>query len=64
MVGATTMDAPAQISIARPGEAQDLRCVICNQLTARLVDGQPSCDYHANQVYEQQWEDYVRQCVY
>lgn len=49
---------------ARQDEKQDLRCVICNQPTVRLVDGEPSCDYHANQVYENQWEEYTRQRLY
>jgi len=34
--------------------------VICGKPTMRLVDGDPSCDYHANQVYEQQMEEYIR----
>lgn len=58
------MKAPTKITPARQGKTRDLHCVICNQPTVRLVDGEPSCDYHANQVYEQQWEDYTRQCVY
>jgi len=41
-------------------EQQTLRCVICSKPTTRLVDGEPSCDYHANQVYERQMEEYIR----
>jgi hypothetical protein len=37
-----------------------LKCVICSKPTTRLVDGEPSCDYHANQVYEHQMEEYIR----
>ena len=40
------------------------RCIVCDQPTVRLVDGEPSCDSHANQVYEQQWEDYTKRCVF
>jgi len=39
---------------------QTSACVICHQPSTRLVDGEPSCDQHANLVYENQLEDYTR----
>lgn len=45
---------------AREAQPHPLNCVICGKPTVRLVDGEPSCDYHANQVYEHQMEEYVR----
>ena len=58
------METLENVITARPSEVQGLRCVVCDQPTVRLVDGEPSCDTHANRVYEQQWEDYTRQRVY
>lgn len=46
--------------ITREQQPQQLKCVICSKPTTRLVDGEPSCDYHANQVYEHQMEEYIR----
>jgi hypothetical protein len=46
--------------ITREQQPQTRRCVICSKPTTRLVDGEPSCDYHANQVYEHQMEEYIR----
>jgi len=34
-----------------------LVCTICGKPTARLVDGEPSCEDHAALVYENQLED-------
>ncbi len=36
------------------------RCVICGVPATRVVDGDPSCEAHANLVYENQLEDYTR----
>jgi len=40
---------------------KQLVCSICGKPTARLVDGEPSCDDHAALVYENQLEDYTRE---
>lgn len=45
---------------AKPVQKHDLCCVICNTPTSRLVDGELSCDRHANLVYENQLEDYTK----
>jgi len=37
------------------------RCTICKKPATRLVDGEPSCDEHAQLVYENQIEDYTRE---
>jgi hypothetical protein len=36
------------------------RCKICAKPATRLVDGDPSCDEHAELVYEDQVEDYTK----
>jgi len=54
------METEASKHILRDSQPQKLLCAICGKPTTRLVDGEPSCDYHANQVYEHQMEDYVR----
>jgi len=36
------------------------RCKICQKPATRLVDGDPSCDEHAELVYEDQVEDYTK----
>jgi len=36
-------------------------CSICAKPATRLVDGDPSCDQHIEQVYEHQVEDYTVQ---
>ena len=46
--------------ITREQQPRQHQCVICGKPTMRLIDGEPSCDYHANQVYEHQMEEYVR----
>lgn len=35
-------------------------CTICGKPASRLVDGEPSCDEHANLVYEDQVESYTQ----
>ena len=37
-----------------------LKCRICGKPATRLVDGEPSCQKHAELVYEDQVEDYTR----
>lgn len=38
-------------------EVKDQKCTICGKLATRFVDGEPSCDQHAELVYENQVED-------
>ncbi len=35
-------------------------CTICGQPATRLVDSEPSCDEHAELIYENQLEDYTK----
>ncbi len=35
-------------------------CSVCHKAATRTVDGELSCDQHANLVYENQLEDYTR----
>jgi hypothetical protein len=44
---------------SKPEDA--LKCKICGKAATRLVDGEPSCDAHAELVYEDQVEDYTKQ---
>ena len=37
-----------------------LKCKICGKTASRLVDGEPSCDEHAELVYEDQVEAYTQ----
>jgi len=37
-----------------------LRCVICGKPASRLVDSVPSCEEHAELVYEDQVEAYTQ----
>ena len=43
----------------KTSEGKQLACAVCGKPTTRLVDGEPSCDTHANLVYENQLEDYT-----
>lgn len=36
------------------------KCKICGKAATRLVDGEPSCEKHAELVYEDQVEDYTK----
>jgi len=36
-------------------------CVICGKPSTRLVDGEPSCEEHAELVYEDQLEEYTQE---
>jgi len=53
------MKTEEMLATAQGIETQPRRCVICDEPTDRLVDGEPSCDAHANLVYENQMEDYL-----
>jgi hypothetical protein len=35
-------------------------CTLCGKPATQLVDGEPSCARHVEQVYEHQVEDYTR----
>lgn len=35
-------------------------CVVCGKPSTRVVDGQASCEEHAELVYEDQLEDYTQ----
>ena len=54
------MQSVQKTEVTHDPQPQLLKCAICGKPTTRLVDGEPSCDYHANQVYEHQIEDYTR----
>ena len=36
-------------------------CIICGKHATRVVDGDPSCEEHAELVYEDQLEKYTQQ---
>ena len=36
-------------------------CAVCGKPASQLVDGEPSCEDHLEQVYENQVEDYTRE---
>jgi len=42
-------------------EEKARKCSICEKPATRLVDGEPSCEEHAELVYENQIEDYTKQ---
>jgi len=54
------METPIIPVAHQPLQPQQLSCVICHCATIRLVDGEPSCDAHANLVYEDQMEAYIK----
>ena len=35
-------------------------CTLCGKPASQLVDGEPSCEDHIEQIYEHQVEDYTR----
>jgi hypothetical protein len=35
-------------------------CTLCGRPASQLVDGEPSCEDHIEQIYEHQVEDYTR----
>ena len=43
-----------------PKPEEPLKCKICQKPATRRVDGDPSCDEHAELVYEDQVEDYTK----
>ncbi len=45
---------------AEKAAEQPLVCVICGKVATRLVDGDPSCEEHAELVYEDQVEAYTQ----
>jgi hypothetical protein len=53
------METPTKNEFTQKPIPRKLRCVMCSKPATRFVDGEPSCDYHVNQVYERQMEEYV-----
>ena len=45
---------------AKKSKAKVLNCTICHKPATRSVDGEPSCEQHAQLVYEHQLEDYTK----
>jgi len=43
----------------KPGGKVQL-CTLCGRPASQIVDGEPSCALHVEQVYEHQVEDYTR----
>lgn len=46
--------------LSSKAQKNDARCVVCRKPATRFVDGDPSCEAHAELVYENQVEDYVK----
>lgn len=40
--------------------AEKMACSLCGRPATQLVDGEPSCQSHIEQIYEHQLEDYTR----
>jgi hypothetical protein len=45
-------------TVSRAGSKAQV-CTMCGQPATQLVDGEPSCEAHIEQVYEHQLEDYT-----
>jgi len=50
-------DSPKSESVVNASSA----CIICGKPATRVVDGEPSCEEHAELVYEDQLEKYTQQ---
>jgi hypothetical protein len=48
-----------QGSVKAEVEIKQMVCTMCGRPAAQLVDGEPSCAAHVEQVYEHQVEDYT-----
>lgn len=46
--------------LQEPTADKPLACLICGKPATRLVDGDPSCEEHAELVYEDQLENYTQ----
>lgn len=46
---------------SKRSKAKVSNCTICHKPATRMVDGEPSCEQHAQLVYENQLEDYTKQ---
>ena len=44
-------------------EEKAQKCSLCGKPSTRLVDGEPSCEEHAELVYENQIEDYTKKHI-
>jgi hypothetical protein len=53
-----TSSCPVKSEPTKPGESA--ACSICGKPATELVDGEPSCKDHIEQVYEHQMEDFTR----
>jgi hypothetical protein len=58
-----TMKSEETPTIPRPDSQPEQRCLICCGPATRLVDGDPSCETHANQVYQEQVDEYIRKHI-
>ena len=58
-----TKEEKACSNVAKPETTKQesaFECSICGKPANQLVDGEPSCGDHIEQVYEHQVEDYTR----
>lgn len=46
--------------IREPSPNAGLFCTLCGKPATQLVDGEPCCQDHLEQIYEHQVEDYTR----
>ena len=49
------------LAVEAPALGNQQVCTMCGKPATQLVDGEPSCAAHIEQVYEHQVEDYTRQ---
>lgn len=47
--------------VAKPQDKSSSVCIVCGKPATRQVDGDPSCEEHAELVYEDQLEKYTQQ---
>ncbi len=45
---------------SQPTHAGGSPCTLCGRPATQLVDGEPCCEDHVEQIYEHQVEDYTR----
>lgn len=50
----------AEKTVAIEDKPKSQLCALCGRPATQLVDGEPSCALHVEQVYEHQVEDYAR----
>jgi hypothetical protein len=54
-----TLKESVEKPIKKEKKENKLVCTMCGKLATQLVDGEPSCAVHVEQVYEHQLEDYT-----